>query len=199
MHAVCLDLEGVLFPEVWLALAEKSGIDELRLTTRDVADYTELMNRRIATLRQAGIGLSTIQRLIGELAPLSGARDFLDRLRETHQVFLVSDTFYEFLPSISRSLGYPTVFCNRLQVDADTITDVRLRQPHGKLRVVEALQSLQFPVAAAGDSHNDLEMIRGADAGALFRAPEPIRADNGDLPAFETFGDLETWIRTLSR
>ena len=199
MHAVCLDLEGVLFPEVWIALAEKSGIDDLRLTTRDVADYTQLMHRRIATLREAGIGLSAIQSLIAELDPLSGARDFLDRLRETHQVFLVSDTFYEFLPSISRSLGYPTVFCNRLEVNADTITDVRLRQPHGKLRVVEALQSLRFPVAAAGDSHNDLEMIRGADAGALFGAPSQIRAGNSDLPAFDSFHNLEQWIRQLSR
>ncbi len=197
MHAVCLDLEGVLFPEVWIALAEKSGIDDLRLTTRDIADYSELMARRIATLQQAGIRLSTIQRLIGELEPLPGARGFLDRLRETHQVFLVSDTFYEFLPSISRSLGYPTVFCNNLEVDGDTITDVRLRQAHGKLRVVEALQSLQFPVAAAGDSHNDLEMIRGANAGALFRAPDPIRASNQDLPAFDSFDELAHWIHNL--
>lgn len=197
MHAVCLDLEGVLFPEVWIALAEKSGIEDLKLTTRDVADYTDLMSRRIRTLEKAGIGLSTIQGLIAELEPLPGARHFLDRLRETHQVFLVSDTFYEFLPSISRGLGYPTVFCNNLEVDGDTITGVRLRQPHGKLRVVEALQSLKFPVAAAGDSHNDLEMIRGAEAGALFRAPESIRKLHEDLPALETFEELEDWIRCL--
>lgn len=197
MHVICLDLEGVLFPEIWIALAERTGLEELRLTTRDIADYRELMNHRIAILDREDISLSDIQRLIGELSPLPGALDFLDTLRSRRQVFIVSDTFYEFLPAVSTCLNRPTVICNTLITKDDRIIDFSLRQQHGKLRVVEALQGLNFRVAAAGDSHNDLEMINGADCGALFRAPESIVNDNSHLPAFATYEELNAWEHGL--
>lgn len=197
LHVVCLDLEGVLFPEVWIALAEKTGIAELRLTTRDIADYSELMRNRISVLDSAGITLSYISGIIGTLEPLPGAVAFLDGLRRRRQVIIVSDTFYQFLPAISEKLGYPTVFCNTLLVEDDRIVDFRLRQENGKLRVVKALQGLGFSVAAVGDSHNDLEMIYGADHGALFRAPEPIRSVHHALPAYSTYDELDAWERGL--
>lgn len=197
MNVICLDLEGVLFPEIWIALAEQTGLEELRLTTRDIADYRELMNHRIAVLDREHINLSDIQKLIGELSPLPGAVDFLDTLRGRRQVFIVSDTFYEFLPPVSACLNRPTVICNTLVTNNDRIVDFSLRQEHGKLRVVEALQGLNFRVAAAGDSHNDLEMLNGADSGALFRAPQSIVEQHSHLPAFTTYDELDAWERNL--
>ncbi len=197
LRVVCLDLEGVLFPEVWIALADKTGIAELRLTTRDIADYNDLMRNRISVLDSAGITFSYVTELIGTLQPLPGAVAFLDRLRRRRQVIIVSDTFYQFLPPITGKLGYPTIFCNTLLIENDRIVDFRLRQQNGKLRVVRALQELGFTVAAAGDSHNDLEMIYAADYGALFRAPDPIRAAHTALPAYTTYEELDAWERGL--
>lgn len=195
MQIVCLDLEGVLVPEVWIAVAERFEVAELRLTTRDVADYDELMEHRIRTLRAEGITLADIQQTIGGLAPLSGAREFLDRLREQTQVIILSDTFEQFASPLMRQLGWPTIFCNELFADEDGfISSYRLRQADGKRKAVAALRSIGFEVTAVGDSYNDLSMIRTADAGALFRPPKSITEEYPGLPSFEDYDGLLAFL-----
>lgn len=175
MYIVCLDLEGVLVPEIWIAFAEATGIDELRLTTRDISDYDVLMKRRLKILRERNLKLADIQEVIGTLAPLDGAQEFLDRLRERTQVIILSDTYVEFAKPLMRKLGWPSLFCNSLVVNGDgAIHGYKLRQKEGKKNAVAALQSLGFSVVAAGDSYNDISMLAQAESGILFRAPETI-------------------------
>ncbi|MGM0673173.1 MAG: bifunctional phosphoserine phosphatase/homoserine phosphotransferase ThrH [Spirochaetota bacterium] len=191
MQLVCLDLEGVLVPEVWIAVADRFDVADLRLTTRDVSDYDELMDHRIRTLRSEGITLSDIQQTIGTLTPLEGAKEFLDRLREHVQVVILSDTFVEFASPLMRQLGRPTIFCNELFTDAEGyISTYRLRQTDGKRKAVIALRSIGFDVTAVGDSYNDLTMISAADAGALFRPPRAITEEYPLLASFENHMDL---------
>lgn len=191
MTVVCLDLEGVLVPEIWIALAERVGIEELRLTTRDVPDYDRLMRGRLRILEHHAIGLPDIQSAIAEMEPLDGAREFLDRLRELTQVVILSDTFVQFAAPLLRQLGRPTLFCNDLVVNDDgRILDYRLRQPEGKLRAVEGLRSMNLHVIAGGDSYNDLSMIRAANEGFLFRPPAQIRTEESDLPVFDDYDPL---------
>ncbi|MFP4375265.1 MAG: bifunctional phosphoserine phosphatase/homoserine phosphotransferase ThrH [Spirochaetaceae bacterium] len=191
MRIVCLDLEGVLVPEVWIAVAERFEVAELRLTTRDVSDYDELMGHRIRTLRSEGITLADIRETIGGLAPLDGAREFLDELRENTQVIILSDTFEQFASPLMSQLGRPTIFCNELFADENGfISHYRLRQTDGKRRAVLALRSIGFTVTAVGDSYNDLTMIEAADAGALFRPPNSITEQYPTLPSFEEYNDL---------
>ncbi|MBQ3288158.1 MAG: bifunctional phosphoserine phosphatase/homoserine phosphotransferase ThrH [Kiritimatiellae bacterium] len=188
MKIVCLDLEGVLVPEIWIAFAEATGIPEFRRTTRDEPDYDKLMRGRIALLEQHGLGLREIRDVISRIDPLPGAREFLDALRERTQVLILSDTFYEFAMPLMRKLGYPTLMCNSLVADASgRITGYRLRCPQSKLTTVKALQECGFETIAAGDSFNDLGMIRASKVGFLFRSTEKIKADNPDLRAFEDY------------
>ena len=191
MNIVCLDLEGVLVPEIWIAFAEKTGVPEFRRTTRDEPDYDKLMRYRMDLLDRHGLGLREIQEVIAKIDPLEGAKGFLDALRARTQVLILSDTFYEFAMPLMKKLGYPTLMCNSLLADASgRITGYRMRCPQSKLTTVKALQSCGFETIAAGDSFNDLGMIRASKAGFLFRSTERIRADNPDLPAFETYGDF---------
>jgi phosphoserine / homoserine phosphotransferase len=191
MDIVCLDLEGVLVPEIWIAFSEATGIPELRITTRDEPDYGKLMRYRIGILESHGLKLVDIQRTIGAMEPLGGAKEFVAELRALTQFVILSDTFSQFAGPLMAKLGYPTLFCNSLVVDpSGRIVDYALRQENGKMKSVAALKSLNFRVFAAGDSYNDLAMIREADGGALFRAPEGIKAKCGDLPMTETFGEL---------
>ena len=191
MNVCCLDMEGVLVPEIWIAFSEASGIPELRRTTRDEPDYDKLMRWRLALLAERGLGLPQIQDVIATIDPLPGAKEFLDELRATSQVIILSDTFEEFAQPLMRKLGWPTIFCNSLVVaDDGTITDFRMRCDHSKLTTVRGLQSIGFDTIATGDSHNDLEMIRASKAGFLFRSTEQIMADNPDLPAFEEYDEL---------
>jgi len=188
MEIVCLDLEGVLVPEIWIAFAEKTGIPEFKRTTRDEPDYDKLMRFRIDLLAKHGLGLKEIRDVIAQIDPLEGAKDFLFALRERTQVLILSDTFYEFAMPLMKKLGYPTLMCNRLEVDAKgRIVGYRMRCPQSKLTTVKALQSCGFETIAAGDSFNDLGMIRASKAGFLFRSTDAIRAANPDLPAFETY------------
>jgi phosphoserine/homoserine phosphotransferase len=192
---VCLDLEGVLVPEVWIAVAERFEVAELRLTTRDVSDYDELMAHRIRTLKQEGITLGDIQQTIGGLAPLDGAKEFLDRLREQTQAIILSDTFVQFASPLMRQLGWPTIFCNELFTDeSGFISHYRLRQQDGKRKAVVGLRALGFEVTAVGDSYNDLTMIRAADAGALFRPPSTIVDEYPDLPSFTEYDGLLDYL-----
>lgn len=177
MHLACLDLEGVLVPEIWINVAERTGIPELRLTTRDLADYDELMRHRLGVLDAHGIGLSTIQAVIAEMGPLPGAAGFLDQLRERAQVVILSDTFYEFAMPLMAQLGHPVLFCHRLEVDGDRITGYRLRQPDSKRAAVRAFHGLNFAVVAAGDSYNDTAMLAEADAGILVSPPAAVVAE----------------------
>ncbi|MGN1445075.1 MAG: bifunctional phosphoserine phosphatase/homoserine phosphotransferase ThrH [Eubacteriales bacterium] len=196
MNIVCLDMEGVLVPEIWIAFAEASGIPELRRTTRDEPDYNKLMNWRLGILKEHGLGLSEIQRTIATIDPMPGAKDFLDALRRDTQVIILSDTFEQFAMPLMEKLGWPTLFCNTLQVaDSGEITGFTMRIPQSKLTTVKALQSIGFETIAAGDSYNDLGMIRASKAGFLFKSTDKIKADNPDLPAFETFDELLTAIR----
>jgi phosphoserine/homoserine phosphotransferase len=198
MTVVCLDLEGVLSPEMWIALAERVGLDELRVTTREIPDYDELMRGRLEILAKHDIRLSAIQEAVSTVRPLDGAVEFLDRLRDTAQVIILSDTFSQFVGPLMRMLGRPTLFCNDLVVDSSgRIVDYRLRQTDGKLRAVEALKSLNLHVVAGGDSYNDLAMIRAADDGFLFLPPPRIRQDNPDLPTFTSYEDLLPHIAGL--
>lgn len=191
MNIVCLDLEGVLVPEIWIAFAEASGIPELKRTTRDEPDYEKLMNWRIGILKEHGLGLKEIQETIARIDPLPGAKEFLDTLRKETQVIIISDTFSQFAGPLMAKLGYPTIFCNELEVAADgEITGFRMRIENSKLTTVKALQSIGFETIASGDSFNDLGMIGASKAGFLFRSTEQIKKDHPELPAYETFAEL---------
>ena len=188
MNIVCLDMEGVLVPEIWIAFSRATGIDELKRTTRDEPDYDKLMKFRLAILKEHGLGLREIQAVIAGIDPFPGAKEFLDALRKKTQVLILSDTFEQFAAKKKEKLGMPTLFCNTLEVAPDgAITGYRMRIANSKLSTVRALQSIGFDTIAAGDSFNDLGMIRASKAGFLFRSTEKIKADNPDLPAFEEF------------
>ncbi|MBQ3341338.1 MAG: bifunctional phosphoserine phosphatase/homoserine phosphotransferase ThrH [Kiritimatiellae bacterium] len=191
MNIVCLDLEGVLVPEIWIAFAEATGIPEFRRTTRDEPDYDKLMRFRLDLLARHGLGLGEIQAAIAGVEPLEGAREFLDALRVRTQVVIISDTFEQFARPLMRKLGWPTLFCNTLEVgEGGRVTGYRLRCSQSKLTTVKALQSCGFETIAAGDSFNDIAMIRASKAGFLFRSTERIKAENPDLPAVETYDDF---------
>jgi len=197
VHIVCLDLEGVLVPEVWINFAERTGIDALRLTTRDIPDYDELMRGRLKILGEHGLGLRQIQEVIDGMEPLEGARAFLNDLRQDFQVIILSDTFYEFGMPLMRKLGMPCLFCHKLDVAADgAIAGYRLRQSDPKRKAVAALKGLNFRVIAAGDSYNDTSMLSEADAGVLFRAPANVVREFPQFPVTETYQELETAIRS---
>ena len=196
MNLVCLDLEGVLVPEIWIAFSEASGIPELRRTTRDEPDYDKLMKWRLGILKEHGLGLKDIQKTIATIDPLPGAKEFLDALREETQVIILSDTFTQFATPLMRQLAWPTIFCNSLVVSDDGfITDFTMRIENSKLSTVRALQSIGFETIAAGDSYNDLDMILNSKAGFLFRSTEKIKADYPQLPAFEEYSELLEAIR----
>lgn len=191
MNIVCLDLEGVLVPEIWIAFAKESGIPELTRTTRDEPDYDKLMNWRLGILKEHGLGLKEIQETIAKIDPLPGAKEFLDKLRETTQVIIISDTFTQFAAPLMKKLGWPTIFCNTLEVAKDgTITGFKMRCEQSKLSTVKALQSVGFETIASGDSHNDLGMIQASKAGFLFRTTDQIKADYPQLEAFEEYDEL---------
>ena len=191
MNIVCLDLEGVLVPEIWIAFAEKTGIPEFRRTTRDEPDYDKLMHYRIDLLAKHGLKLPQIQDVIGSMRPLIGAEEFLDQLRERTQVLILSDTFDQFSRPLMKKLNWPAIFCNSLTVSDDgRITGYKMRCPQSKLTTVKALQSCGFDTIAAGDSFNDLGMIRASKAGFLFRSTDAIKKANPDIPAFETYDDF---------
>jgi phosphoserine/homoserine phosphotransferase len=199
MELACLDLEGVLVPEIWINVAERSGIEELRLTTRDIPDYDELMTRRLAILEREGLGLPDIQKVIDAMGPLEGARPFLDWLRERFQVIILSDTFYDFAAPLMRQLGWPTLFCHRLETDASgRIVAYHLRQQDQKRRAVEALHGLRFRVIAAGDSYNDTAMLAAADAGILFRPPENVIREFPHFPVTTSYEELRDAFRRAS-
>jgi len=192
MHIVCSDLEGVFVPEIWINVAEKTGIEELRLTTRDIADYNELMQKRLSILDRHNIKLGDITRVIDEMEPLPGAVDFLNWLRERSQVIIVSDTYVQFAGPLMRQLGWPTLFCHTLLVAPDgAISDYRLRQEDGKRKSVEAMQGLNFHVLAMGDSYNDISMLKAADAGILFRPPENVVSEFPQFPVAREYEDLK--------
>ena len=196
MNIVCLDLEGVLVPEIWIAFAEESGIPELKRTTRDEPDYDKLMHWRLGVLKEHGLGLKEIQETIAKIDPLPGAKEFLDELRATTQVIIISDTFTQFAGPLMKKLGYPTIFCNSLEVAPDgEITGFKMRCENSKLTTVKALQSIGYETIASGDSHNDLAMIQASKAGFLFRSTEQIKKDYPELPAFESYDDLLTAIK----
>ena len=198
MNVVCLDLEGVLVPEIWIAFAEASGIPELRRTTRDEPDYDRLMQFRLKILKERHLGLSEIRKVIETIDPLPGAREFLDALREKTQVLILSDTFSQFAAPLMRKLGYPTLFCNELEVAKDgEITGYRMRVENSKLTTVKALQSAGLETIAAGDSFNDLAMIRASRAGFLFRSTEAIKKANPDLPALESYPEFLAAIESV--
>ncbi len=191
MNVVCLDLEGVLVPEIWIAFSQASGIPELRRTTRDEPDYDKLMRWRLDILREHGLGLREIQAVIAKIDPLPGAREFLDKLRAETQTLILSDTFEQFAQPLMRKLGWPTLFCNTLEVaENGEIAGFMMRCPQSKLTTVKALQSIGFDVIAAGDSYNDLAMIQAGKAGFLFRSTQAIKADHPEISAFEEFDDL---------
>lgn len=196
MNIVCLDMEGVLVPEIWIAFAEASGIPELRRTTRDEPDYNKLMNFRLGILKEHGLGLKEIQATIAKIDPLPGAREFLDELRATTQVIILSDTFEQFAKPLMEKLNWPTIFCNTLEVaDSGEITGYKMRCEKSKLTTVKALQSIGYETIAAGDSFNDLGMIQAGKAGFLFKSTEQIKKDYPELPAYEEFGDLLSAIK----
>ena len=197
MNIVCLDMEGVLVPEIWIAFAEESGIPALRRTTRDEPDYDKLMRWRIDLLREKGLKLQQIQDVIARIDPLPGAKEFLDELRSVAQVVILSDTFDQFGMPLMKKLGYPTLLCNTLEIDSDGyIARHVMRCEHSKLTTVRALQSIGYDTIASGDSYNDLEMILHSKAGFLFRTTEKIKADYPQLPAFESYGDLLAAIKS---
>ena len=200
MDIVCLDLEGVLVPEIWIAFAQESGIPELKKTTRDEPDYDKLMRWRIGVLKEHGLGLKQIQETIAKIDPLPGAKEFLDELRSITQVIIVSDTFSQFATPLMKKLGWPTIFCNTLEVaENGEITGFKMRCEQSKLTTVRALQSIGFDTIASGDSYNDLGMIKAGKAGFLFKSTGKIIADNPDIPAYETYEELMAAIkRTLN-
>lgn len=196
MNIVCLDLEGVLVPEIWIAFAEASGIPELKRTTRDEPDYDKLMKWRIGILKEHGLGLKEIQETIAKIDPMPGAKEFLDELRSITQVIIISDTFTQFAGPLMKKLGWPTIFCNTLEVaDNGEITGFKMRIENSKLTTVKALQSIGYDTIASGDSHNDLDMIKASKAGFLFRSTEQIKKDNPELPAYETYAELMDAIK----
>lgn len=196
MYITCLDMEGVLVPEIWIAFSEVSGIPELRRTTRDEPDYDKLMKWRIGILKEQGLGLKEIQDVIAKIEPLPGAREFLDELRSFTQVIIISDTFTEFAMPLMEKLGWPTLFCNSLEVaPSGEITGYKMRIQQSKLSTVKALQSIGFDTIASGDSYNDLDMILASKAGFLFRTTEKIKQDYPQLPAFEEFDELMAAIK----
>lgn len=196
MNIVCLDLEGVLVPEIWIAFAEETGIPELKRTTRDEPDYDKLMNYRLGILKEHGLGLKEIQNTIAKIDPIPGAKEFLDELRSITQVIIISDTFTQFAAPLMKKLGWPTIFCNSLEVAEDgEITGYRMRVENSKYSTVKALQSIGFETIASGDSHNDLGMIKASKAGFLFKSTEQIKKDNPELPAYETYDELMEAIK----
>ncbi|WP_300750838.1 bifunctional phosphoserine phosphatase/homoserine phosphotransferase ThrH [uncultured Oscillibacter sp.] len=196
MNIVCLDMEGVLVPEIWIAFSEASGIPELRRTTRDEPDYNKLMNFRLGILKEHNLGLKEIQATIAKIDPLPGAKDFLDELRAATQVLILSDTFEQFAKPLMEKLNWPTIFCNTLEVaDSGEITGYKMRCEKSKLTTVKALQSIGYETIAAGDSFNDLAMIQASKAGFLFKSTEQIKKDYPELPAYEEFGDLLAAIK----
>lgn len=196
MNIVCLDMEGVLVPEIWIAFSEASGIPELKRTTRDEPDYNKLMAWRLGVLREHGLGLKEIQETIATIDPLPGAKEFLDELRATTQTIILSDTFEQFAKPLMKKLGWPTLFCNTLEVaDDGTITDFHMRIEQSKLTTVKGLQSIGYETIAAGDSFNDLGMIKASKAGFLFKTTEQIKKDYPEYPAFEEFDDLLAAIK----
>ncbi|MFQ7222584.1 MAG: bifunctional phosphoserine phosphatase/homoserine phosphotransferase ThrH [Lachnospiraceae bacterium] len=198
MNIVCLDLEGVLVPEIWIAFAEASGIPELKRTTRDEPDYDKLMKWRIGILKEHGLGLKEIQDTIARIDPIPGAKEFLDELRSITQVIIISDTFTQFAGPLMKKLGYPTIFCNSLEVaDNGEITGFKMRIENSKYTTVKALQSIGFQTIASGDSHNDLGMIKASKAGFLFKSTEQIKKDNPELPAYETYDELMEAIKKV--
>ena len=196
MYITCLDLEGVLVPELWIAFAEASGIPELKKTTRDEPDYDKLMNWRLGILKEHGLGLKEIQDTIAKIDPMPGAKEFLDELRSLCQVIIISDTFSQFAAPLMKKLGMPTIFCNELEVaENGEITGFRMRCEQSKLTTVKALQSIGYETIASGDSYNDLGMIKASKAGFLFKSTDKIKADNPELPAFETYEELLNAIK----
>lgn len=196
MNIVCLDLEGVLVPEIWIAFAEGTGIPELKRTTRDEPDYDKLMKYRLAILKEHGLGLKEIQETIEKIDPMPGAKEFLDELRSMTQVIIISDTFTQFAAPLMKKLGWPTIFCNSLEVaENGEITGYRMRVENSKYSTVKALQSIGFETIASGDSHNDLGMIKASKAGFLFKSTEQIKKDNPELEAYETYEQLMEAIK----
>lgn len=196
MNIVCLDMEGVLVPEIWIAFAEESGIPELKRTTRDEPDYDKLMTWRLSVLKEHGLGLKEIQDTIAKIEPMEGAKAFLDELRSITQVIILSDTFTQFATPLMEKLGWPTIFCNTLEVaENGEITGYRMRCPQSKLTTVKALQSIGFDTIASGDSHNDLGMIQASKAGFLFKSTDQIKADYPQIPAYETYDELLAAIK----
>jgi phosphoserine/homoserine phosphotransferase len=200
VQTVCLDLEGVLVPEIWIAFSERTGIPELRRTTRDEPDYDKLMRFRLELLRRHRLGLPDIQRVIREMGPMPGAKEFLDDLRTRHQVIILSDTYYEFAMPLMAQLGMPTLFCHRLETDAQgVVTGYRLRMPEGKRAAVRALKDLRFKVIAAGDSYNDTAMLAEADAGILFRPPQNVIDEFPQFPVVRDYPGFSAAIAEASR
>lgn len=196
MNVVCLDLEGVLVPEIWIAFAEATNIPELKKTTRDEPDYDKLMNYRLGILKEHGLGLKEIQDVIATIDPMPGAKEFLDELRELTQVIIISDTFTQFAQPLMKKLGWPTLFCNGLEVAEDgTVTGFKMRCEQSKLTTVQALHQAGLETIAAGDSFNDLGMIKASKAGFLFKSTDSIKADNPTIPAFEEYAELMAGIK----
>lgn len=198
MNIVCLDLEGVLVPEIWIAFAEASGIPELKKTTRDEPDYDKLMKWRIGILKEHGLGLKEIQDTIAKIDPMPGANEFLDELRSLTQVIIISDTFTQFASPLMKKLGWPTIFCNSLEVSENgEVTGFKMRCEQSKLTTVKALQSIGYDTIASGDSYNDLGMIKASKAGFLFKSTDKIKNDNPELPAYETYEELMAAIKKV--
>jgi phosphoserine/homoserine phosphotransferase len=200
MYIVCTDLEGVFTPEIWISVARHTGIDELKLTTRDISDYNALMRRRLEILRQNNLTLHVIQHVIASIKPLPGALECITWIRKRSEIVVVSDTFSEFANPLIDKLGHPALFCNHLSVDhLGNITNYHLRQENGKARVVEALQSLNYKVIAIGDSYNDINMLRKAEAGILYRPPNNVVQDNPDIPIVNSYDEMKTFISELQQ
>ena len=200
MFITCLDLEGVLVPEIWIAFAEASGIPELKRTTRDEPDYDKLMKWRIGILKEHCLGLKEIQETIGKIDPIPGAKEFLDELRSFSQVIIISDTFTQFATPLMKKLGWPTIFCNSLEVaESGEITGFRMRIENSKLTTVKALQSIGYETIASGDSYNDLGMIKASKAGFLFKSTDKIKAENPELPAYDTYEELMAAIKAAMK
>lgn len=198
MYVTCLDLEGVLVPEIWIAFADATGIPELKRTTRDEPDYDKLMNFRLNILKERNLGLKEIQDVIETIDPMPGAKEFLDELRSLCQVIIISDTFTQFAKPLMKKLGWPTLFCNELEVaESGEVTGFKMRCDQSKLTTVRALQSAGLETIAAGDSFNDLGMIKASKAGFLFKSTDSIKADNPDVPAFETYDELMAAIKNV--